>query len=135
MKGRRLDRLLTAVAAAAAATVLVLVLAAGGQTPAGPGSDTSGVGAYIPRQLVVLAKTPQADKDVKALANALGAVIQAEIPQGRLFLFVFSDDATAGNALLKIKKDNKESFDAWRNWKFSIPKPARPPKKTHAGAA
>ena len=75
MKGRRLDRLLTAAAVAAAATVLVLVLSAGGQAPAGQEYDSSGNGAYIPRHLVVLAKNAQADKDVKTLANAPGAVI------------------------------------------------------------
>jgi subtilisin family serine protease len=136
MKGRRLNKGRMAILATAAAAACLLVFFAFAQEQAENSAGSgSGVGAYIPNQLVVLAKTAQGNVDIKTLANELGAIIQAEIPQGKLFLFIFGDDVSANSALQKIKKDKKENFDVWRNWKFSIPDPVKKPRKTKPGTA
>jgi subtilisin family serine protease len=84
--------------------------------------DIAMPGEAVPNQIVVVAETPLAQKEVPVLAKRLGAIVRREIQEtGMHLLELRGTDATA-TALKEIEKLGAP-IHAYPNYKMSIPAP------------
>lgn len=92
-------------------------------------------GDFVPSQVVVFAKTPEAKRDILKLAKDVSASLRHENTHLDVFLFSFLSDTDAAAALKKINKKYVGLFSASRNWKLGIPPAPVSPQRIQSGQA
>lgn len=80
-------------------------------------------GESVENQIVVVAETETATKEIYVLAKKLGAKIIKINEKLRMYVFSFDNPTVMKNALNTIGKDFTGKFHAYPNYKFSIPVP------------
>lgn len=85
--------------------------------------DIATPGEFVENQIVVVAETDVAVKEVYTLAKRLGATIIKSNDELRMYVFALGNPTVMNNALDVIRKEYKGKFHAYPNYKFSIPVP------------